>query len=244
MRLSWSPTSPSVRASTGCAGTSSPTRATSSRRPSPESSCWPSPRAMRLPTGTSSSRCCSRRRFTPRRSGSSDSSATCSTSPGSRRPHRAARSPTSAKRSRTPSSATGRQRPEAGSRSTSTSRRFAGSTCSSRAEPTDVAVALDNLLDNAIAYTETGGATIAVDRRRDGGQGPGRRHRRRHPRRGPAARLRALLPRRPRKKPRERRHRPRPRLVRHVVERSGGTVVVASEEGVGSTFTVSLPRAV
>jgi two-component system phosphate regulon sensor histidine kinase PhoR len=32
-------------------------------------------------------------------------------------------------------------------------------------------------------------------------------------------------------------------LVRHVVERSGGSVAVASEEGVGTTFTVTLNRA-
>jgi two-component system, OmpR family, phosphate regulon sensor histidine kinase PhoR len=32
-------------------------------------------------------------------------------------------------------------------------------------------------------------------------------------------------------------------LVRHVVERSGGSVAVASEIGVGTTFTVTLPRA-
>ncbi len=32
-------------------------------------------------------------------------------------------------------------------------------------------------------------------------------------------------------------------LVRHVVERSSGTVEVVSEPGAGSTFTLTLPRA-
>ncbi len=112
------------------------------------------------------------------------------------------------------------------------------------AEPTDMAVALDNLLDNAIAYTETR-----------------RRNHRRHPRRvsgqGPVADTGSGIPAEDLPRVFERFYRvdrARSResggtglglaLVRHVVERSGGTVVVASEEGVGSTFTVSLPRAV
>ena len=66
------------------------------------------------------------------------------------------------------------------------------------AEPTDVAVALDNLLDNAIAYTEAGGASIAVTASDAIGARHGRRHRHRDSRRGPPAHLRALLPRRPR----------------------------------------------
>ena len=112
------------------------------------------------------------------------------------------------------------------------------------AERTDVAVALDNLLDNAIAYTEKGGAT--------------------HHASPPARRSSASLvsdtgtgipaddlPRIFERFYRVDRARSRESggtglglaLVRHVVERSGGTVVVASEEGVGTTFTLSLSRA-
>jgi two-component system, OmpR family, phosphate regulon sensor histidine kinase PhoR len=112
------------------------------------------------------------------------------------------------------------------------------------AERTDVAVALDNLLDNAIAYTEVGGASITVTVTdtavrimvADTGTGI------------PAEDLPRIFERFYRV------DRARSResggtglglaLVRHVVERSGGTVVVASEEGVGTTFTVSLNRAV
>ena len=112
------------------------------------------------------------------------------------------------------------------------------------AEPTDVTVALDNLLDNAIAYTEAGKVLITVTASdkavkimvADTGTGI------------PAEDLPRIFERFYRV------DRARSResggtglglaLVRHVVERSGGTVVVASEEGVGSTFTVSLARAV
>ena len=111
------------------------------------------------------------------------------------------------------------------------------------AERTDVAVALDNLLDNAIAYTEEGGASIAVTATEaivritvaDTGTGI------------PAEDLPRIFERFYRV------DRARSResggtglglaLVRHVVERSGGTVIVASEEGVGTTFTMSLKRA-
>jgi two-component system, OmpR family, phosphate regulon sensor histidine kinase PhoR len=111
------------------------------------------------------------------------------------------------------------------------------------AERTDVAVALDNLLDNAIAYTEEGGASIAVTASdttvrvmvADTGTGI------------PAKDLPRIFERFYRV------DRARSResggtglglaLVRHVVERSGGTVIVASEEGVGTTFTMSLKRA-
>jgi two-component system phosphate regulon sensor histidine kinase PhoR len=111
------------------------------------------------------------------------------------------------------------------------------------AERTDVAVALDNLIDNAIAYTEEGGASIAVTASdtivrvmvADTGTGI------------PAKDLPRIFERFYRV------DRARSResggtglglaLVRHVVERSGGTVIVASEEGVGTTFTMSLKRA-
>jgi two-component system phosphate regulon sensor histidine kinase PhoR len=111
------------------------------------------------------------------------------------------------------------------------------------AERTDVAVTLDNLLDNAIAYTEHGGVTISVTVAEelvrvmvtDTGTGI------------PAEDLPRIFERFYRV------DRARSResggtglglaLVRHMVERSGGTVVVASEEGVGTTFTVSLRRA-
>ena len=112
------------------------------------------------------------------------------------------------------------------------------------AERTDVAVALDNLIDNAIAYTEKGGATITVTVSSTlvhiavSDTGPGI----------PADDLPRIFERF------YRIDRARSResggtglglaLVRHVVERSGGTVLVASEEGVGTTFTLSLPRAV
>jgi two-component system phosphate regulon sensor histidine kinase PhoR len=111
------------------------------------------------------------------------------------------------------------------------------------AQRTDVAVALDNLIDNAIAYTEQGGVSITVIATEtvvrimvaDTGTGI------------PADDLPRIFERFYRV------DRARSResggtglglaLVRHVVERSGGTVVVASEEGVGTTFTVSLQRA-
>ena len=111
------------------------------------------------------------------------------------------------------------------------------------AEPTDVAIALDNLLDNAIAYTEHGGVTIRVSASdiavdievEDTGPGIAAKH----------------LPRIFERFYRVDRARSRDSggtglglaLVRHVVERSGGTVVVSSEVGRGTTFRVQLPRA-
>jgi len=112
-----------------------------------------------------------------------------------------------------------------------------------KADPTDIAVALDNLLDNAIAYTETGSVSVRIDA--DPGEvrisiadtGVGipaedvprifeRFYRvdRARSRRGGGTGLGLAL-------------------VRHVVERSSGTVEVATEPGAGSTFTVTLPRA-
>jgi len=110
-------------------------------------------------------------------------------------------------------------------------------------EPTDVAVALDNLLANAIAYTERGGVTVGVSGDSatvtltvaDTGSGIPAEH---VPRiferfyRVDGARSRdsggtglGLA------------------LVKHVTERSGGSVEVDSEVGRGSTFTLRLPRA-
>jgi two-component system phosphate regulon sensor histidine kinase PhoR len=111
------------------------------------------------------------------------------------------------------------------------------------ADPTDIAIALDNLLDNAIAYTESGSVTVRLSAGRDTatlevtdtGIGIPPEH---LPRvferfyRVDAARTRASggtglgLS-----------------LVRHVVERAGGSVVISSTVGSGTTVTVTLPRA-
>jgi len=112
-----------------------------------------------------------------------------------------------------------------------------------RADPTDLAIALDNLLDNAIAYTEQGSVTVRVEAELDvvrvvvSDTGLGI----------PEADLPRIFERFYRV------DRARSRrsggtglglaLVRHVVERARGTVEVASEVGVGTTFTVTLPRA-
>jgi len=111
------------------------------------------------------------------------------------------------------------------------------------ADPTDLAVALDNLLDNAIKYTEAGAVTVrlaiegtqALIAVSDSGIGI------------PAQDLPRIFERFYRV------DRARSResggtglglaLVRHVVERSHGTVLVDSELGRGSTFTLRLPRA-
>ena len=111
------------------------------------------------------------------------------------------------------------------------------------ADATDVAVALDNLLDNAISYTERGSVTLAVGAGTDTvvvtvtDTGIGI----------PPEELGRVFERFYRV------DRVRSRvsggtglglaLVKHVVERSGGSVGVASEPGVGSTFTITLPRA-
>lgn len=112
------------------------------------------------------------------------------------------------------------------------------------ADPTDVAIALDNLLDNAIAYTESGGVRIRVGltdselRFEVSDTGPGI----------PAEHLPRIF---------ERFYRVdtgRSRdvggtglglsLVRHVAERNGGGVTVTSSLGEGSAFSLTLPRAI
>ncbi|HZL05647.1 MAG TPA: ATP-binding protein, partial [Coriobacteriia bacterium] len=111
------------------------------------------------------------------------------------------------------------------------------------ADPTDVAIALDNLLSNAIAYTEAGCVTvrlgaddttvrIAVE---DTGVGI------------PAADVERVFERFYRV------DRARTRtgggtglglsLVRHVVERAAGSVAIESAVGVGTAVTLTLPRA-
>jgi len=112
-----------------------------------------------------------------------------------------------------------------------------------RADPTDLAVALDNLLDNAIKYTESGAVTVRLEvddthaliAVSDTGLGI------------PADDLPRIFERFYRV------DRARGRasggtglglaLVRHVVERSDGSVAVDSELGRGTTFTLRFPRA-
>jgi two-component system phosphate regulon sensor histidine kinase PhoR len=111
------------------------------------------------------------------------------------------------------------------------------------ADPTDVAVALDNVLANAVAYTDEGGASVRLEATEDTvvvevsdtGVGIPREHLSRifeRFYRVDAARTRASggtglgLS-----------------LVRNAVERSGGTVDIASEVGRGTTITLRLPRA-
>jgi len=111
------------------------------------------------------------------------------------------------------------------------------------AEPTDVAIALDNLLDNAIAYTENGSVEVRVKATEasvrikvtDTGPGIGAEH---------LGRIFERFYRIDRARSRESGGTGLGlALVRHVVERSGGSVAVASEVGAGTTFTVTLPRA-
>ncbi len=112
-------------------------------------------------------------------------------------------------------------------------------------EPTDVAVAFDNLLSNAINYTEAGGVVVRVSLSGDSivaievsDTGVGI----------PAD----ALPRVFERFFRVDKGRSRDSggtglglsLVRHVVERNGGDVSIASEVGVGTTVTLLLPRAV
>lgn len=120
----------------------------------------------------------------------------------------------------------------------------AGMDAYASADPTDVAIALDNLLDNAISYTESGAVrielavgdehvTVAVS---DSGIGI------------PAEDLPRIFERFYRV------DRARSRdsggtglglaLVRHMIERSNGSVEVSSILGRGSVFTITLPRVV
>jgi two-component system phosphate regulon sensor histidine kinase PhoR len=119
----------------------------------------------------------------------------------------------------------------------------AGQDVYAAADPTDVAVALDNLLANAITYTERGGVTVRLRADADSVEvdvtdtGSGI----------PAEHLDRVF---------ERFYRvdgARTRasggtglglsLVRNAVERSGGTVAITSKVGDGTTVTVRLPRA-
>ena len=137
----------------------------------------------------------------------------------------------------------GRSAKESGLDLTADLESVAGIDVFAQADPTDLAIALDNLLDNAIAYTEQGSVTLAVEASpetvritvSDTGLGIPEQD----------------LPRIFERFYRVDRARSRQSggtglglaLVRHVVERSHGTVDVSSEVGVGTTFTVSLPRA-
>jgi two-component system phosphate regulon sensor histidine kinase PhoR len=122
--------------------------------------------------------------------------------------------------------------------------RVAGIDVYAALEPTDLAVALDNLLANAVAYTERGSVTVALDadpttvtvRVVDTGVGIDPEH----------------LPRVFERFYRVDAGRSRDTggtglglaLVKHVAERAGGEVRLASEPGSGTTATLLLPRAV
>ncbi len=111
------------------------------------------------------------------------------------------------------------------------------------ADVTDVAVALDNLVDNAIAYTETGSVRLRVEASdalitlevSDTGPGIDSEH---------LARIFERFYRIDRARSRESGGTGLGlALVKHVVERSGGTVAVSSAVGEGTTFTLRFPRA-
>ncbi len=111
------------------------------------------------------------------------------------------------------------------------------------ADPTDLAIALDNLLDNAIGYSESGSVVVRLETDdqfvriavTDTGPGIAPEHQ----------------PRVFERFYRVDRGRSRETggtglglaLVRHVVERAGGSVELQSVPGEGSTFTLVLPRA-
>jgi len=112
-----------------------------------------------------------------------------------------------------------------------------------RIDATDLAIALDNLLDNAIAYTEDGSVNVRVSGTgpilkitvKDTGPGIAPEH----------------LDRIFERFYRVDRGRSRDAggtglglaLVKHVAERAGGSVSVTSEPGAGTTFALRLPRA-
>jgi two-component system phosphate regulon sensor histidine kinase PhoR len=111
------------------------------------------------------------------------------------------------------------------------------------ADPTDVAVALDNLLANSVAYTEHGSVTVRLSADpgsvtvevADTGVGI------------PPEHIERVFERFYRVDAARTRERGGTglglSLVRNAVERSGGTVGLASELGTGTTVTVRLPRA-
>jgi len=112
------------------------------------------------------------------------------------------------------------------------------------ADPTDIAVALDNLVDNALAYTSEGSVRVAVHASTsavtiavsDTGPGIAPEH---------LPRIFERFYRVDRARSRDSGGTGRgPALVRTCGGRSGGAVSVESQVGVGSTFTLRFPRAV
>ena len=111
------------------------------------------------------------------------------------------------------------------------------------AEATDLAIALDNLIENALAYTDVGGVVVSVEASAseviitvtDTGAGIEPEH---------LGRIFERFYRADRSRSREIGGTGLGlSLVRHAAERSGGRVEAASMPGSGSTFTLTLPRA-
>lgn len=119
----------------------------------------------------------------------------------------------------------------------------AGESLFARVDPTDMAIGLDNLIDNAVSYTQQGSVTVKVSASDDvvrlsvTDTGPGI---------APEHQARIF----------ERFYRidsGRSResggtglglaLVKHVAERAGGSISLDSQPGAGSTFTLTVPRA-
>lgn len=110
------------------------------------------------------------------------------------------------------------------------------------ADPTDLIVALDNLLDNAIKYTESGSVTVTLEADAESARitvadtGIGIPN-------DDLARIFERFYRVDRARSREGGGTGLGlSLVRHVVERSNGRIEVSSAPGEGSAFTVTLPR--